>query len=147
MKKAVKELVQAAEEAIGWVKDLTLPNELNPSFHRLQAAIDQVKGADKTEIETGYLLLIEIPDGRRRITATVSPPEGYLSRAGWKAAGHKGEVVYSEEVNDLEWARDDLPTILPDEKWGAKGMRWSETSKEDLIAAMQTVAESVNNHR
>lgn len=147
MKKTVKELVLAAEEAVGWVEGLTLPNELNPSLHRLQAAINSVKAEEKTSIRTGYLHLIEHADGRMRITATVESRENYFSRAGWKSAGVEAAIIYSEEVSDLKWARDDLRVILPDERYGGQGMEWSESSKEELIDAMRTVAESVNNHR
>jgi hypothetical protein len=147
MTKTVKELVMAAEEAAGWVEGLTLPNELNPSLHRLQAAINGVKAEEKASIRTGYLHLIEHADGRMRITATVETAENYFSRAGWKSAGVEATITYSEEVNDLKWARDDLRVLLPDERWGGQGMEWSESAKEDLVAAMRTVAESVNNHR
>lgn len=147
MTKTVKELVCAAENAVVWMEAATCPNELNPDLQRLQAAIKKIKDEDRTGIRTGYLLLVELADGRRRITATVEAADKYLSRAGWKSTGIEAEVIHWEEVNDLKWARDDLKTLLPEEPWGGQGMEWSDSSREDLIAAMRTVAESVNNHR
>jgi len=147
MNKAVKELVEAAKEAIVWMKEATCPNEVNTVARGLEAATQRVIDADKTSIRTGYLLLVELPSGLRRITITVAPPDQYIKRAGWSSLGTGAEVTYSEEVNNLEWARDDLKTILPDEKWSGAGMEWSNLVRENLIAAMREVAGSVNNHR
>lgn len=147
MTKIVKELIKAAEEAVEWMKEATCPNELNSVLRTLQSAIEKAKNEEKNKIRTGYLLLIEHRDGRKRITATVECPENYISRVGWASAGVEASVMYSEEVKDLNWARDDLRVLLPDERWRAGGMDWSDTSKEDLIAAMKAIAESINNHR
>jgi hypothetical protein len=146
MTKTIKELVQAAEAAVAWMEDATCPNEVNSVARALRTAIQNVKDSDKTGIRTGYLLLVELPSGLRRVTITVAPPDQYIKRAGWSHLGTGAEVTYSEEVNDLTWARDDLKTILPDEKWSGAGMEWSDLPKDDLLAAMKTVAESVNNH-
>lgn len=147
MTKAVKELVQAAQQAAMWMEAATCPNELNLQLRELEAAIKKVKDEEKTGIRTGYLHLVELADGRRRITATVESRENYFSRAGWAPVGIEASITYSEEVNDLTWARDDLRTLLPEERWGGQGMQWSDSPRHELIAAMQAVAESVNNHR
>src|SRR5262245_3346287 len=110
MTKAVKELVQAAEEAVSCGGGLTRAKELTPKLHRLQSAIRKVRDEEKAGIRTGFLHLIELADGRKRITATVESRENYFSRAGWAPAGIEASITYSEEVKDLEWARDDLRT-------------------------------------
>lgn len=144
MNKILKELLSAARWAVEWMKGATLPNEANPTLERLEAAIRKAEQSEKAEIRTGYLLLVELADGRRRITATVATPDEYMARTGWSQLDVQAEVAYSEEVKDLTWARDDLKVLLPDARWTAAGMQWSDFPREDLIAAMCTIAESVN---
>lgn len=147
MNKALRELLEAAKKAVAWMEEATCPNEVNTVARRLQAAIERVEPEQKPAIKTGHLLLLELPSGKRRITATVASPDQYIKRAGWSPLDTGADVAYSEEVNNLEWARDDLKTLLPDQRWSGAGMVWSDLPKEDLIAAMKTVADSVNNHR
>lgn len=141
--KTTRELVDAADEAVIWIEGAALPNEPDPA-HRLRTAVEKVRIEDKTGIRTGYLLLIERADGLRRITATVASGGEYISRTGWAALGVDAEVVHEAEVNNLKWARDDLKTIFESEQWTSHGMLWSDMPREELIAAIQTVAESVN---
>jgi hypothetical protein len=143
MSRAMSDLIDAAEEAATWMKDATAPNEVNGVLRKLQSAIKKAKKDLESQKRSGYLVLVELGDGRRRITATVESGNKYLSRSGIASLGIDAEVVYSAEVGDLEEARRGLKEALEKQEWAGHGMTWSELSRQDLIAAIQVVAESV----
>lgn len=147
MNKAIKDLIGAAKEAVKWMKEATVPNEVNGPMRRLQKEIKRVEQLQEAEKPSGYLLLLERGDGKKRITATIESDGKYLSRVGWAALGVDAEVTYSAEVSDLDQARESLKTVLPKEQWFGQGMTWSESSRRDLIAAIKKVKAIVNRNK
>lgn len=143
MSKAIKELIGAAKDAARWMKGATVPNELNNPLRRLETAIKRAEQSQENGKSSGYLLLLELSDGRKRITATVESGDKYLSRSGWAALGVDAEVTYCAEVPDLEQAREALRAVLQDEQWAGQGMTWSDLSSRDLITAIKKVEKIV----
>ena len=139
MNKTIKELISAAKGAAEWMREATPPNELNRPLRTLEAAIKRADELREEQKSSGYLLLLELADGRKRITATVESGDKYLSRAGWAALGVEAEVTYSAEVPDLDHARETLRTVLQEEQWRGQGMTWAELSRKDLLAAIKKV--------
>jgi hypothetical protein len=144
MSKAIKDLISAAKGGAEWMRKATPPGELNKPLRTLEAAIKKAEQSQETEKSSGCLLLLELSDGRKRITATVESADKYLSRAGWAALGVEAEVTYSAEVPDLEQARETLRAVLQEEQWRGQGMTWTELSRKDLIAAIKKVVSIVN---
>jgi hypothetical protein len=147
MSKAIKELIGAAKSAARWMREATPPGELNKPLRTLEAAIKRAEQSRETQRSSGSLLLLELPDGRKRITATVESADKYLSRAGWNALGVEAEVAYSAEVPDLEQARETLRAVLQEEQWRGQGMTWTDLSEKDLITAIKKVVAVVNKER
>jgi hypothetical protein len=147
MTKAVKDLIDAAEAAVVWWYGDDISDDPGCVIVQLHNAVQKLKARGETDIRTGYLVLVELSDGRKRITATVESGDKYLSRSGIASLGVDAEVVYSAEVEDLDQAREGLRIILKQEQWAGHGMTWCESPREELIAAIQTVAEGVNNHK
>jgi hypothetical protein len=139
MSKAIKDLVGAAKSAAEWMRKATPPGELNKPLRTLETAIKKAEQSQETEKSSGYLLLVELSDGRKRITATVESADKYPSRTGWASLGVEAEVTYSAEVSDLEQARETLRAVLQEEQWSGQGMTWTELSRKDLIAAIKKV--------
>jgi hypothetical protein len=144
MNKTVKELVRAAKRAAVWMKDATTPNEINKPLALLVAAIQKAEQEQEAGNRSGYLVLVELGDGRKRITATVETGDKYLSRSGMASMGVDAEVTYSAEVGDLDQARETLRTVLQQEQWSGQGMTWAELSRQDLIAVIKNVSAIVN---
>jgi hypothetical protein len=143
MSRAMSDLIDAAEEAAVWMEEATVPNEVNSTLRKLQSAIKKGKKHLESQKRSGHLVLIELGDGRRRITATVESGDKYLSRSGIASLGVDAEVIYSAAVGDLEEARRALKETLEKEEWAGHGMTWCELSRDDLVAAIKAVAESV----
>ncbi len=140
MNKSIRELISAAKGAAEWMQKATPPGELNRPLRILESAIKKAEQVREEEKTSGYLLLLELGDGRKRITVTVETADRYLSRAGWAALGVDADVTYSAEVPDLDHARETLRTVLQEEQWRGQGMTWtSELSRRDLIEAIKKV--------
>lgn len=147
MNRAIKDLIDAAKGAAKWMREATPPGELNRPLRVLDTAIKKAEQLKKEEEKTsGYLLVLQRGDGLRRITATVETGEKYISRVGWAALGVDAEVVHAAEVPNLERAREALKTVLQEKRYRGQGMEWTETPKQDLIAAIKKVRAIVNSH-
>jgi hypothetical protein len=145
MSKTTKELISAAKDSADWMRKATPPGELNRPLRVLESAIKKAEQQREEEKASGYLLLIELGDGRKRITVTVETPERYPSRAGWAQLDFDFDITYSAEVPDLDHARETLRTVLQEEQWRGQGMTWTaELSRGDLKTAIDKVATICN---
>ena len=139
----LSDLIEAAEEAAIWMQEATVPNEVNGALRKLQKISRRAKKHLESQKRSGYLVLVELGDGRSRITATVESGEKYLSRSGIASLGVDAEVIYSAEIGDLEEGRRKLKERLDQEEWAGHGMTWCQLPREALIAIIKEVAESV----
>lgn len=147
MNKTIRDLISAAKNASRWMREATPPGELNRPLRTLDAAIKKAEHLREEEKTSGYLLVLQRGDGLRRITATVETGEKYISRVGWAALGVDAEVVYAAEVPNLAHAREALKTVLQEKRYRGQGMEWTETPKQDLVAAIKKVKAIVNGAR
>jgi hypothetical protein len=144
MNKATRELISAAENTVRFMESFTTPrsDEFNAVCNNLKDAVIKVKTEEK---RPGSLVLVELGDGRRRITATVETADKYLSRAGWKNLHVQATIVYSQEVPDLESARKALKrTLKLDTNTRGQGMDWCQLSRADLTAVITKVVNEVS---